>query len=199
MITDLHEERLDATLEVLIASGATSVLDLGCGTGRLLDRLAETTQFQSIVGVDSSQAALSEARQRMAKILENQPSRLSLVLGCFTLADRALQGFDACAMVETIEHLPPSRLSALEQAVLGCFRPRVLVMTTPNSEYNELFGLAPNERRASDHHFEWDRRKFRRWADGLAERNGYRVRFADIGEADDVLGSPTQMAVFQII
>lgn len=197
MITDLHEERLDVALDVLLKSGASSVLDLGCGTGRLLDRLVEADQFQRIVGVDSSHAALTEARQRLQRTLQNQPERLSLVLGCVTLPDRSLRGFDACSMVETIEHIAPARLSALEQTVFARYRPRVVVITTPNSEYNELFGLEPDELRVPDHHFEWDRAKFQKWARGVGDRNGYAVRFGQIGEPDEVLGAPTQMAVFQ--
>lgn len=197
MITDLHEQRLDAALEVVVRRRAASVLDLGCGTGRLLRRLVEVESIERIVGIDSSHAALAEARQRLASTLENQPGRLTLVLGCLTQLDRSLSGFDACCLVETIEHLDPSRLSALEQSVFVWYRPRLVVITTPNAEYNELFGMAPGERRAADHRFEWDRAKFRLWSGGVAERNGYRVRFGEIGEPDAVLGAPSQMAVFQ--
>lgn len=196
MLTDLHEQRLDVAFGILVNSGAHRVLDLGCGTGRLLGRLVEAQQFRHIVGVDSSQEALTEARQRLQRTLAREPGRVLLVPGCLTLPDRELCGFDACAMVETIEHLAPSRLSALEQTVFGCYRPRLVVMTTPNAEYNVLFGLQPEELRTPDHYFEWDRVKFRQWASGVADRHGYGVRFGAIGEWDEALGAPTQMAVF---
>jgi hypothetical protein len=69
-------------------------------------------------------------------------------------------------------------------------------MTTPNREYNPLFDLAPGEFREEDHKFEWDRIKFQRWARGVAERNGYQVRFGGIGEFVTDLGHPTQTAFF---
>ena len=63
-------------------------------------------------------------------------------------------------MVETIEHIPPERLSTVEQGVFGGLRPEYLVMTTPNSEYNPLFDLADGEFRDPDHKFEWSRDPF---------------------------------------
>jgi hypothetical protein len=50
--------------------------------------------------------------------------------------------------------------------------------------------------RHRDHRFEWTRSEFREWAEGVAERSSYEVRFAPIGEEDEDFGSPTQMAVF---
>jgi len=71
------------------------------------------------------------------------------------------------------------------------------VLTTPNVEYNARFeALHGKELRHSDHRFEWTRAEFEAWARAGAERFGYAVRFEDIGEADPVLGPPTQMGVF---
>ena len=60
-----------------------------------------------------------------------------------------------------------------------------------------LFGGQRNgELREGGHCFEWDRAKFRRWAAGVAQRNGYSVRLDTIGDHDPQLGQPTQIAVF---
>jgi hypothetical protein len=108
-----------------------------------------------------------------------------------------LSGFDAAALVETIEHVDPSQLSRMEHAVFVVWRPNLVVLTTPNSEYNPVLGLAPGEFRHSDHRFEWDRQKFRSWASGVAERCGYKITFEYIGPRDPDFGSSTQMAVFR--
>ena len=72
-----------------------------------------------------------------------------------------------------------------------------MIVTTPNQEFNVLHGLPPGAFRHPDHRFEWSRAKFRAWATGAAERNGYAVSFGDIGECDPLRGSSTQMALFQ--
>jgi hypothetical protein len=71
------------------------------------------------------------------------------------------------------------------------------VVTTPNVEYNTRFESLPaGQLRHRDHRFEWTRAELVEWAEGIADRHGYAVRFAGIGADDPDLGAPTQMAVF---
>jgi small RNA 2'-O-methyltransferase len=182
-------------LRELLQCGARSVLDLGCGPGELLLRLAREAQFEKIVGIDISPDALRDARA----LLQGEPGalagRVDLVEASFAIPDARFAGFDAAAMVETLEHSDAHRLSSVERAVFGSCRPATVVVTTPNSEYNPIHGTPAGSFRHPDHRFEWTRAKFRAWARGAAGRNGYRVAFSDIGEPDVELGSSTQMAV----
>jgi small RNA 2'-O-methyltransferase len=123
---------------------------------------------------------------------------LTLLHGSFTDKDERLTGFDAAVLVETIEHVNPGRLSAVEQAVFGCYRPPLVLVTTPNAEYNVLYGMGAGEFRHPDHCFEWTRAKFKAWARGVAARNGYQVLFREIGELHPTLGRETQIARFQL-
>ena len=195
----LHEVRLDHVVSLLTRSTARSVIDLGCGSGALLQRCLESGAFDRLVGLESSGVSLRNARERLAHWLEQPEPRVQLVRGSFQEPNAACSGFDAAAMVEVIEHVPPRDLSTVERAVFEYFRPSFLVMTTPNRDYNPLFGLAPGELRDPDHRFEWSQARFRQWASGVAKRNGYRVRFGGIGEADPELGSPSQLACFERI
>lgn len=195
-MTSLHEERLDHTVSVLKSLGAARVLDLGCGLGSLLYRILREPQFTEVVGLERSALTLSSTRSMLSEHLQGDSPRLRLLCGSYAERNDALSGFDAATMIETIEHVPPQSLSAVETAVFGHYRPRALYMTTPNQEYNVLYGLAPNEFRDPDHTFEWNRAKFRHWASGVASRNGYQVRFSGIGEHDEEFGPPTQTALF---
>lgn len=194
--TPFHEERLDAVLEQLLMGGPETVLDLGCGSGALLELLLGEPGLRRIVGVDPSQRALTAAAQRLVGADGTRDERLSLRQGSVTALDEDLAGFDAAALVETIEHLEPPRLSAMERALFARLAPGRVVMTTPNREYNTVYGLGPGEHRHPHHRFEWDRPKFERWATGVASRNGYSVAFQGIGPAHALYGSSTQMAVF---
>ncbi len=194
-VTALHEERLGKIVRTLLEKGAETVLDLGCGPGELLTRLCRERQFRKIIGVDISQEALAEARGCLADHLKDG-QRLSLCHASFTSFVEDLAGFDAAVLLETIEHVDPHRLSAVEKAVFAGYRPVTVIVTTPNSEYNPLHGVPQGAFRHPDHRFEWTRAKFRGWAEGVAGRNGYRVAFDDIGIVDPALGSSTQMATF---
>lgn len=187
---------LDAVMKLLRDSGAANVLDLGCGSGALLMRLAGEAQVTRIVGLDTSLEALQLAESLLTPMCEVDGDRLSLIHGSLTTPYPRLVGFDAAAMVEMIEHVPPGHLSRVERAVFSELHPRLVIMTTPNSDYNVLYGLPKGQFRHADHEFEWTRPKFRSWATGVATRNNYRVVFDDIGPADPLFGSPTQMGIF---
>lgn len=195
-MTPLHEQRLDVALQVLKETGAETVVDLGCGSGALLSRLAVDPQFKKIRGLEPSGSALQQARHILAPHLACCSERIGLIRGSYTDSHPQLAGYDAAAMIETIEHVRPEQLSRVERAVFTQMRPMRLFMTTPNQDYNPLFDLGPGEFRETDHKFEWSRAKFRRWVTGVAGRNGYKVTFGGIGDIDPELGYPTQTALF---
>ncbi len=196
MVTELHAERLRKVVEVLCDCGARTVLDLGCGQGELMLLFAAEPRFTSIVGIDPSPRALDQARTRLALAgHQTGTGRLSLFRGSATRFSEDCTGFDAIALVEVIEHIPPGRLSSLEKTVFTGYRPPICVMTTPNSEYNVLHGMPEGARRHRDHQFEWPRARFESWAKGIARRHNYKVRFSALGEIDPRHGSSTQMAL----
>jgi 3' terminal RNA ribose 2'-O-methyltransferase Hen1 len=130
---------------------------------------------------------------------ERQRKRIQLVQGSLLYRDKRLSGFDAAALVEVIEHLDRPRLVALERVLFEFARPRHVVITTPNREYNVLFAtLPPGKMRHSDHRFEWTRAEFGEWSESIAARFGYQVSFEPIGPVDEVRGAPSQMAVFSL-
>jgi 3' terminal RNA ribose 2'-O-methyltransferase Hen1 len=195
----LNEQRLASVLGVLRARHAASVLDLGCGEGRLLRMLLDDRQFSRVVGMDVSYRTLEMAADRLKldRLPPKQRARISLLHGSLMYRDERLSGFDAAAVVEVIEHLDPPRLAAFERVAFEFARPGALVITTPNAEYNTQWPSLPaGKYRHRDHRFEWTRAQFHEWSTLVSERFGYVVRFAPIGPVDDVAGSPTQMAIF---
>jgi len=196
----LNEQRLQAVVEALTASGASRVADLGCGGGKLLKRLMAERQFQEILGVDIGIRSLEIAarRLRLDTLNERQRARIKLIQGALTYRDTRIERFDAVALVEVIEHIDPERLPSVERVLFEFAKPSVAVVTTPNREYNAKFeGLPLGTLRHADHRFEWTRAEFEAWANAAANRFGYTVRFAPIGELDAELGAPTQMAIFE--
>jgi 2-polyprenyl-3-methyl-5-hydroxy-6-metoxy-1,4-benzoquinol methylase len=192
----LNIRRLEAVLEAIKKSGAESVIDLGCGEGNLLRLLIKENAFTRIAGIDVSRTALERARivLNIDRMPEARQKRLSLFQSSLTYRDKRLHGYDAAALVEVMEHLDENRLDIMAAVVFGDAHPGTVVMTTPNIEYNDLYGL-PRFRHA-DHRFEWPRARFQSWAEEIARRYGYTVSFEGIGEADEKRGAPTQMGIF---
>ena len=195
----LHEQRIGTVLSVLRGAGAKSVLDLGCGEGKLLRHLITDAQFEKILGMDVSWRSIEIARDRLklAQMPERQRARIDIVQGSLMYRDQRLSGFDAAAVVEVIEHLDAARLAAFERVLFAFARPAHIVVTTPNREYNSLFPtLPPGQLRHRDHRFEWTRGEFSQWAERQAARFGYTVSTQPVGPEDPVHGGPTQMAIF---
>ena len=193
--------RREAVLQALKDVGARRVLDLGCGGGALLRPLLHDRYFTEIVGVDVSVRALQYAARKLS--LDRQPeqlaARLTLKQGSLTYTDASLKGYDAAVLMEVVEHVDPPRLASLEHAVFEAARPRAVVVTTPNAEYNVRYETLDAGRfRHRDHRFEWTREQFAAWASGVAERRGYTVEFRPVAneEVDPEFGPATQMAVF---
>lgn len=196
----LHTQRLGAVLAALKASDARRILDLGCGEGRLLSLLLADRQFSDILGMDVSYRALEVAQDKLKldRLPPMQRERIQLIHGSLIYRDKRLEGYDAAAVVEVIEHLDPPRLAAFERAVFEFARPATVVITTPNAEYNPKFATLPAGKfRHKDHRFEWTRAEFEGWSHRLGERFGYRARFLPLGPEDSEVGAPSQMAIFE--
>jgi len=195
----LHQQRLGAVMAVLRQVGAKRVLDLGCGEGKLLKLLLQDRSIEKIVGMDVSYRALEIAQSRLNldRLPERQKERITLLHGALTYRDKRLEGYDAAAVVEVIEHLDLARLAAFERVLFEFARPAAVVITTPNGEYNVKFTDLPvGKFRHKDHRFEWSRAEFQAWASKIAERFGYAVRFLPVGPEDPLVGAPSQMGIF---
>ncbi len=195
----LNEQRINSVVSVLKSIGAGTVIDLGCGQGKLLQALLDHREFTRIVGMDVAFGALEVAKRRLRfdQMPERQKERIQLIHGSLTYRDSRLSGFDAATCIEVIEHLDPYRLTAFERVLFEFAQPKTVILTTPNSEYNAKFESLPaGHMRHKDHRFEWTREEFRLWAEAAAGRHGYDVRYLPVGDEDPKLGAPTQMGVF---
>ncbi len=196
----LHNIRLAQVVAELKACGAKRVLDLGCGEGKLIRELLKYGQFEEIVGMDVSYRSLETAAERLHfdTMPQNQKERIKLMQGSLMYRDKRLGGFDAAAVAEVIEHLDAPRLVAFERVLFEFARPKTIVLTTPNAEYNVKFETLPAGRfRHRDHRFEWTRGEFETWANEIGKRFGYTTEFKTIGEVDPQVGAPTQMGIFR--
>ena len=104
--------------------------------------------------------------------------------------------------------------SLFGDVVLSSFCPRILIVSTPNYEYNVILQKSnitsqeddPEEKihsrsckfRNHDHKFEWTREQFNHWASELAVRHNYSVEFSGVGGSAELEpGFASQIAVFR--
>ncbi|KAH8118207.1 hypothetical protein DFH11DRAFT_1699623, partial [Phellopilus nigrolimitatus] len=149
-----------------------------------------------------------------------EPLEVTLWHGSLAVYNAEFAGVECIVSTEVIEHLPPAVLSSFAPTLLGLYRPRLLLLTTPNFTFNARFsapGTAdpaghpdPTRRTARvfrhhDHQFEWTVAEFAAWCRGAADAWGYEVDVDGIGvpmeddpwKRDGELGKATQVALFR--
>lgn len=197
--TPLNTQRMETVKNAVLASGAQSVIDMGCGEGRLTSLLLCEQQIRKVTACDVSVSVLEKASQRLHidRMNEFKKNKLTLMQASLTYKDKRFEGFDCACAVEVIEHIEPMRIPAFERSVFEFAAPKTVIITTPNREYNANYEhMEDNELRHGDHRFEWTRGEFREWTEHICEKFGYSCEISGIGESDEKYGSPTQMGVF---
>ena len=128
-------------MQAVTESGATRVIDLGCGEGKLLKELLKQKQIQEIAGMDVSHRSLEIASERMHfdTMPPKQKERIRLFQGSLMYKDGRLAGFETATAIEVIEHLDPPRLAAFERVVFEHAKPNTVIITTPNSRIQRAF------------------------------------------------------------
>ena len=148
--TSLGELRLQKLVDLVNEFQPASLADIGCGEGKLLRRLlaGSAPLLRRMVGVDVDSRALGcgarkLAATRVSHVDGAQGSAIAVRLllsrreAAFADLDPAQLGpVDVMTLVEVVEHLDPPELRELGAALLGRCAPRVLLVTTPNKEYN---------------------------------------------------------------
>jgi len=149
--------------------------------------------------MDVSYNQLIKAKERLHfdEMSPKQKERINFFQGSLTYKDKRLEGFDAAAVVEVIEHLDLNRLKAFERVLFEFAKPKTIVLTTPNKEFNIMWEkLDVDEMRHDDHRFEWTRKEFAEWANKIGQMYHYQVELLPIGEEVENAGTPSQMAIF---
>ncbi|KAI3681206.1 hypothetical protein L6452_35991 [Arctium lappa] len=217
----LSKQRVQYAVQHIRESCATFLVDFGCGSGSLLDSLLDyPTSLERIVGVDISYKALPRAAKTLhSKLSQNSTGSVQcsgiksalLLEGSITTFDSRVYGCDIGTCLEVIEHMEEDDATLFGHVVLSSFCPKILIVSTPNYEYNVILQRSTPEEdgedknqtkpckfRNFDHKFEWTRKQFTTWASELAGKHNYSVEFSGVGGVEGVEpGFASQIAVFR--
>lgn len=173
-----------------------TIIDLGSGEGKLSTLLGFVDGVKEILAVEPSNKARLRALDRFHQAKELggflEPTTTA---GSLFYFDERLQNKDILILCEVIEHIDEARLGEIFKMIFHDYRPQVLIVTTPNQEYNVVYEMDV-EMRHNDHRFEWTRNEFQQKCAEWIEGCSYHVQFQGIGEEHPTFGQPTQMAIF---
>ncbi|MEH7307231.1 3' terminal RNA ribose 2'-O-methyltransferase Hen1 [Neobacillus drentensis] len=193
-LNDLRYEAICKYVEALPKK--KTIVDLGAGEGKLSVQLGFIEGVQDILSIEPSNKERLKALARFDQAKEKrgfvEPKSLA---GSLFYYDERLIKKDIMILCEVIEHIDDYRLEGIFETIFKDYRPEVLIITTPNQEYNVVYEMN-EELRHHDHRFEWTRAEFSGKFEAWASPYPYQVRFQGIGEEHPTFGHPTQMAVF---
>ncbi|KAM6415310.1 small RNA 2'-O-methyltransferase [Rhynochetos jubatus] len=180
------------------------VADLGCADCTLLWMLKSCSCIEVLAGLDTCASVMKEKMHRLSPLPGDylQPDDRSLTVtlyhGSVAHKDPCMLGFDLVTCIELIEHLEELELKKFPEVVFGFMAPTIVVISTPNSEFNPLLPGVMLFRHP-DHKFEWNRAQFQSWALETARRYDYSVEFTGVGHPPsgmENVGFCTQIGVF---
>lgn len=174
------------------------LVELGCGVGRLSQELAQAGY--AVLGVDLNKNALSTA-SRFAKRLRVMGLGFAVSSALHALPPIRINKKGDPVIIppdselgEEVERLAPRakiatevvehfQLADLPLFVAALFdkSPELVILTTPNKDYNKVYGMGEDELRDHDHKFEWTRAEFEEWGRRIGALYGYEVEFSGIG------------------
>uniref|UniRef100_A0A8D0HQ74 Small RNA 2'-O-methyltransferase n=1 Tax=Sphenodon punctatus TaxID=8508 RepID=A0A8D0HQ74_SPHPU len=186
----LYKQRYQFIKDLVSKHKPKKVADLGCADCTLLWMLKFCNCIEVLAGLDISENVMKEKIQRSLTV--------TLHHGSVAYKDPCMLGFDLITCIELIEHLEAAELERFPEVVFGFMAPAMIVISTPNSEFNPLLPGVTRFRHP-DHKFEWDRAQFQSWALEVANRYDYTVEFTGLGvppfRTGDI-GFCTQIGVF---
>jgi 3' terminal RNA ribose 2'-O-methyltransferase Hen1 len=197
----LNDLRIQKIVETINSLDVSTIMDLGCGEGKYLREYLKIHKLNKITGIEVSPSVLDKAEQRLKidRMPERVREKLYLLQGSLTYKDKRLKNTDLATCIEVIEHIDEDRLDAFAESLFGFSKPKYVIITTPNVEFNVTFeNMSEGKLRHSDHRFEWDRTTFQNWCEVICEKYNYTVTYDSIGEEHPEFGAPTQMGLFRI-
>ncbi|NWH47291.1 HENMT methyltransferase, partial [Fregata magnificens] len=200
----LYKQRYQFIKDLVGKYKPKKVADLGCADCTLLWMLKFCSCIEVLAGLDICASVMKKKMHRLSPLPGDylQPAERSLTVtlhhGSVAHKDPCLLGFDLVTCIELIEHLEQSELKKFPEVVFGFMAPSIVVISTPNSEFNPLLPGVTLFRHP-DHKFEWNRAQFQSWALETARRYDYSVEFTGVGHPPtgmENVGFCTQIGVF---
>lgn len=184
-----------------------TVTDFGCASFSFFCQHLLACEFLSTVNlvdidrkiIEIALPVISLERYRETVSYGRNTLTVNIFEGSVAKKDDRILGSDVVVAIELIEHLFPDELEQFPSTVFGFIQPKLVIITTPNYDFNILFENG-NSFRHYDHKFEFTKRQFADWVYNITQKYDYNVELYGIGEPpinSENVGYCSQMAVFQ--
>ncbi|XP_042871001.1 uncharacterized protein LOC122252554 isoform X2 [Penaeus japonicus] len=167
----------------------TKVVDMGSAELGFFKYLREIPGIRDVVLVDKDGQKMQDNEYKIKPftsdhlVLRSNPLTVRMVCGDVRFCDPVLLGAEVVTMIELIEHMQEWDLPALVNCVFHRIRPKLVIITTPNADFNKhIPKFTPGTFRHWDHKFEWTSKEFQIWCQSVIQSAGsYTVEYSGCG------------------
>ena len=150
----LYLQRYHYVLNLLKENKCKTYMDVGCAECNLLRHAKNSSDLNLnlIIGVDVDEEVLTNADEKFTLLYDlvqqrESPLDLYLINGDISVPSSYFlekvshenMELDFVSLVEVIEHMYPDVLKNTVDTIFGKIKPRIVVITTPNCEFNVVF------------------------------------------------------------
>lgn len=170
---NLSDLRLKWFSEQVKSLEARSVVDAGCGAGRLSEQLLKDKVFE-VIAFDCDARSIRTAQHYLK-------NKAGVYFSSLMYYDERLAGKDVWCLMEVIEHLHPWAMDRAVDLIFGVYKPKHVLMSTPNRDYNKTWNFEPGQMRHKDHKFEWNELEASSFGQRVKAKYGYSFSLRGVG------------------
>lgn len=182
MSKTIREQRFEKVKEVITKYGVSTVLEIGCGNGNFVPYVDKLKQVTRIAVLDKAEKKIEKIRKKYEFIESYCVSFLEY--------HNFFDGFECVVAIEVIEHLKEEELEQLKQVIFNMLKPRLVIFTTPNRDYNVNYPLLHNGLRHSTHQFEFTTVELEKWGREIVTAHtdySYYTEYCDMCHSSQII------------
>lgn len=155
----MREQRFQKVAEVVSEYNIKTILEIGCGDGKFLPYLNEIKTINRIMAIDKDKKKIDKVKRLYTRVESYCESFLDY--------HNEFKTVDCIVAIEVIEHLESAELTRFKEIIFSVLKPKLIVFTTPNFEYNVHYPVLYNGFRHSTHVFEFTPLQLSNWGNEI--------------------------------
>lgn len=178
----IRVQRFEKVIDIISNYNIKSIIEFGCGDGKFIPYIKSIHNLIRIAVIDKD-------KNKIHKI-KNTNDDIECYCNSFLEFNKDLNGFDCILAIEVIEHLSNDEIQVFIEIVFGKLKPKLVILTTPNIEYNINYPILFNGLRHNTHLFEFSPSELNDWGKkivDLFEDYAFYTDFCDINKSSQII------------
>lgn len=175
-------QRFEKVLDIISNYNIRSIIEFGCGDGKFIPYIKSIHNLMRIAVIDKDKNKIHKIKKANEDI--------ECYCTSFLEYSKDFNGFDCIVAIEVIEHLSSDEIQSFIEIVFGKLKPQLVILTTPNIEYNVNYPVLYNGLRHNTHLFEFSPFELSNWGNKIVtlfNEYDFYTDFCDINKSSQII------------